>query len=103
MKERGNDQFQGDVTILFVEDDANDVLLVSRALSKCQLPAEAHFVHNPIELRDYLLGAGKFSDRTEYPVPEVIMTDYKFCGGSARDVLQWVQRLDQFKNIPVVV
>jgi len=103
MKEHSRDRTSGGVTLLFVEDDLNDVILLARALSKSALPASAQFVQNPIELREYLLGRGKFSDRTRYPVPKVILTDYRLCGGSAAEVVQWVRCSEQFRNIPVIV
>ncbi|MBA4148820.1 MAG: hypothetical protein H0X66_11960 [Verrucomicrobia bacterium] len=103
MKETSSDQQLADVTILFVEDDANDIILLSRALSKGDLPAMIQFVQNPSELREYLLGSGKFSDRTLYPVPKIIMTNYRLGDGSATDVIRWVRCSEQFKNIPVVI
>ena len=103
LKERSNDRTTADVTFLFVEDDINDVILLTRALSKSDLPASAQFVQNPLELRDYLLGRGKFSDRDLYPVPKVILTDYRLCGASAAEVVQWVRCTEQFRDIPVVV
>lgn len=103
MKEMSNDQRTADVTILFVEDDSNDILLLSRALSRSHLPAVAQFVRNSFEFQDYLLGKGKFSDRILYPVPKLIVTDHRLCGESAAEIIHWVRCSEQFRSIPVVV
>ena len=102
MKERSEDHLAYP-TFLFVENDVNDVLLVSRAFSKCGIPGLPRFVEDASELRAYLLGAGKYSDREQYPLPKLIMTDYRIAGGSAREIIQCVRCDANFKNVPVIV
>jgi len=50
-------------TILLVEDDPNDVLLIKRAFTKANISNPIQIVSDGEEAMDYLAGEGSYSDR----------------------------------------
>ena len=90
-------------TILLVEDNATDALMVQRAFKK------AHLV-NPIQVVDdgdkavaYLGGAGIYADREKYPLPVLLLLDLKLPRRSGLEVLEWLRQQPGLRRLPVVV
>src|SRR5262245_27704643 len=91
------------VTILFVDDDPNDMLLVQRALKKAGLFYPLIHRRDGEEAIDYLSGKPPYSDRAKHPMPTLILLDIKMPKLSGFDVLTWMQRQPGISNIPVVI
>jgi len=89
--------------ILLVEDNPDDVFLFTRALSKARRPHPLHVVSSGREAIDYLSGAGKYSDRNAFPLPDLIMLDLKMPIVSGFDVLKWIRTDGMARLIPVIV
>jgi DNA-binding response OmpR family regulator len=51
----------------------------------------------------YLKGVGIYSDRTHYPLPELIIIDLALPDGSGMAVLGWIRRQEEFNNVPVII
>lgn len=90
-------------TILLVEDNEDDVFLMQRAL-------KAAGIRNPLQLAsdgamalDYLSGAGKFSDRSLFPLPEIIFLDLKLPVKNGFEVLSWIRNQAELEGLPVVI
>ncbi len=90
-------------TILLVEDDQNDRLLVKRAFKKARLSNPLSIVTDGVEAINYLSGDDKYSDREEYPLPMLILLDLKLPRKSGLDVLEWLKNQETLKRIPVVI
>jgi len=89
-------------TLLWVEDDPNDILLGQRAMAKVGLEAP-QLVRDGQEAIDYLAGEGKFQDRSQHPCPSVILLDLKLPKLSGFEVLRWLREQPVLRRIPVVV
>jgi len=89
--------------LLVVEDDANDALLIRRALSNSGIPNPRHFVESGEQAINYLLGVGPYSDRRKYPLPALMLLDLKLPGIDGFEVLKWVRANSHFKSLRVVV
>ncbi|HLY76215.1 MAG TPA: response regulator [Planctomycetota bacterium] len=89
-------------TILWVEDDADDVLLITRAIQKAGL-AQPALARDGREAVDYLSGSGKYADRNAFPFPSIILLDLKLPKMSGFEVLQWIRQHPNFCRIPVIM
>ncbi|NOX20755.1 MAG: response regulator [Nitrospirae bacterium] len=92
-----------DLTILLVEDDPNDVILIKRAFQKNGLINPIKVVSNGEEAIQYLEGKGPFSDRARYPIPILILLDLKMPKMSGFEFLKWVRAHPKYKKIIVVI
>ncbi len=90
-------------TILLVEDDPNDVLLIQRAFRKANLANAVQVVGDGEAAIVYLAGEGPYADRERYPLPMLILLDLKLPRKSGLEVLIWLRRRPELKHLPVVV
>src|SRR5689334_8489245 len=61
--------------VLMVDDSEDDCLLLKMAMGQAQ---RLHFigsVSDGEEVVDYLNGSGKYADREQYPVPDMLLLD----------------------------
>lgn len=89
-------------TILLVEDDINDVTLFQRAYRKCELANPLQIVGDGEAAQDYLAGSGKYADRLAYPIPALVLLDFKLPRKSGLEVLEWMRSQNDLKRLPVV-
>src|SRR5262249_34865557 len=51
----------------------------------------------------YLQGDGQFSDRSEYPLPQLLLLDLKMPRLNGIQVLKWIRAQPQLRQLPVIV
>ncbi len=90
-------------TLLLVEDKANDVLLIRRALGKAGIANPLQVVGDGDQAVAYLAGDGPFADRERFPLPGVVLLDLNLPGTDGREVLAEVKADPDLRRIPVVV
>ncbi len=90
-------------SILVAEDDESDVLLYQRAFKRDGIVNPIRYVANGQEVFDYLNGVNKFSDRSLYPLPGLILLDIKMPRVGGFDVLRWMGAHHRFSTIPVIM
>src|SRR5688572_18298325 len=90
-------------TILHVEDDPNDVLLVQRALRKTNSSSNIQSVSDGDRALAYLAGAGGYADREKFPLPKLVLLDLKMPRKSGFEVLAWIRKQPALKRVLVVV
>lgn len=90
-------------TILHVEDDANDVILIGRAFRKANISSAVEVAYDGEQAVAYLSGQPPFADRTRYPVPSLVLLDLKLPRKSGLDVLAWIRGNPELKRLPVVI
>jgi CheY-like chemotaxis protein len=90
-------------TILLVEDDPNDTLLLERTISRFNVGRSLQVVPNGEMAIAYLDGQSEFEDRERYPVPTLLFLDLKLPGLSGFEVLTWVRRQPRLSKMQVVV
>jgi len=89
--------------ILLVEDDADDVFLMERALSKAHLDVAVHVVVNGEEATNHLAGNGKYADRVTYPLPDCVFLDLKLPFINGFELLEWMQSQPTLSAVTVIV
>jgi CheY-like chemotaxis protein len=90
-------------SILLVDDDENDVLVMSMALKNAGLSCPILAASDGREAQDYLSGAGKFADRREYPLPYLLLLDLKLPRIMGLEVLKWLRERPEFDSTIVLV
>jgi CheY-like chemotaxis protein len=91
------------LTILHIEDDLNDVLLIARAFRKTESVAQLQVVNDGEQAVQYLSGANSFAQRDKFPVPSLVLLDLKLPRKSGIEVLEWIRAQPGLKRIPVVM
>src|SRR5439155_13492332 len=90
-------------TILMVEDDPNDALLIQRALQKAGLRHPLKLVRDGDQAIAYLSGQGIYEDRQRYPLPFLVLLDLRMPGTDGFEVLQWARQEPALKRLLIVV
>jgi DNA-binding response OmpR family regulator len=90
-------------TILHVEDDENDRLLLAIAHQRANVPAHLIGVGDGEQAIAYLQGDGVYSDRNRAPLPNLVLLDLKLPLKSGFDVLAWIRGRDILKDLPVII
>lgn len=90
-------------TILLVEDNRNDILLVQRAFRKANLAHSIQVIEDGDSAVLYLAGGDPYTDRDQYPLPALILLDLKLPRRSGLEVLAWLKQQPDLKRLPVVV
>src|ERR1700756_4785455 len=90
-------------TILLVEDNPVDVLLMRRALTKLDAGSLLYTVSDGQAAIDYLSGQGLFNDRSSYPLPYVMVLDLKLPRKNGFEVLNWLRTSSLYPHLPVVI
>jgi len=89
--------------ILLVEDNRMDIELTLDAFSQARMKNNVEVVRNGQEAMDYLLGKGKYENRTEYPMPDIILLDLKMPGIDGHEVFRRVKSTPKIRRIPVII
>ena len=76
---------------MVVEDDENDAIFLRMGFKKAGLSCALHVAQDGRQAIDYLEGKGAFSNRTEFPLPYLILLDLKLPHVMGLDVLKWIR------------
>jgi CheY-like chemotaxis protein len=94
-----NEQF----TILVVEDNTEEVILLRKAFENAGMQLAVQFVVNGEEAIDYLSGTDKFRNRISFPEPDLVIMDLKMPRKGGFEVLEWFRNLQESALIPIIV
>jgi CheY-like chemotaxis protein len=89
--------------ILLVEDDENDVLVMTMALEKVGLTCPVCVARDGREALDFLSGTGEFADRQAYPLPYLVLLDLKLPQVMGMEVLKWLRKRPEFDSTIVLI
>lgn len=90
-------------TILVVDDDPNDLLLIQSAFRAAGVTSGIQTASSGDEAVAYLLGEGRFSDRGTHVYPDFVITDLKMPNGDGFAVLEHFKRNPDWAVIPTVI
>ena len=89
--------------ILLAEDREDDILLIRRAFKMAFLDNPLQVVRDGEECIAYLSGTGKFSNRAEYPLPDLLLLDLKMPRMDGFEVLSWVRQHPTLSSLRTIV
>lgn len=89
--------------ILVVEDNEDDVFILNYAFKEANLKNPLHIASDGQEAVEFLAGEGKFSDRTQFPFPTLVLLDLKLPLKSGLEVLEWIQGQPFRSELNVIV
>jgi CheY-like chemotaxis protein len=90
-------------TILLIEDSEDDAALMQRALRKSSITDCVHIAKSGKEAIEYLKGVGPFSNRQEFPLPQLILLDLQMPEMHGLKVLEWIRAQPEFRSTVVIV
>jgi CheY-like chemotaxis protein len=90
-------------TILLVEDEENDAMLLKMAFKENNILNPLHWVKDGLEAIAYLNGEGVYANHALYPFPEVLIVDLKMPRMSGLELLQWIRDHPYYKVIPTII
>lgn len=88
-----------DTHYLIAEDDESTQLLIKRAFKKLELPAPLNFVWDGTEAIEYLSGAGRYQDRSQFPLPCLMLLDQRMPRASGLEVLSWMRQPERPREV----
>jgi CheY-like chemotaxis protein len=89
--------------ILLAEDDEADILLVQNVFKAIGILNPLHVVRDGDEAIAYLKGEGQYANRSEYPLPSLLLLDLKMPRTNGFEVLQWIRSEPNLKALRVIV
>lgn len=89
--------------ILLVEDDKMDIELTLDAFQEVRFKNSIQVAKDGQQALDYLFGREDYADRTQYPLPHLVLLDLKMPGVDGFEVLRQVKAVPILKRIPVII
>jgi CheY-like chemotaxis protein len=90
-------------SILLVEDNPMDVELIIDAFKEARLRNKIQVARGGKEALEFLFGDGKYADRNQYPLPDIVLLDLKMPGIDGHEVLRRIKGTDKLKRLPVII
>ena len=91
------------MTILIVDDDTEDRMMMADAFAESHIANPLRFVENGEQLMDYLYQRGVYADPASAPRPGLIILDLNMPKKDGRKALQEIKSDPRLRHIPVVV
>lgn len=82
---------RSDQVVLYAEDDESDAFLFKHAFAKAGIAHRLIIVRDGSTAIEYLEGTGPYADRTQHPLPSLVLLDLNMPGLSGLDVLKWIR------------
>lgn len=97
------ESFDKEPRILLVEDDRAEREKTLEALRRYGLGYEVRVVSGGHEALDYLLGRGRFHERSRNPLPDLVLLDMSLAPMDGLRVLKQIREHERLRTMPVVI
>jgi len=89
--------------VLLADDNADDVLALRHALRRAGIDVPLQVVEDGEEAIAYLRGVGKFSNRAEFPLPDLLLLDLRMPKLDGFEVLEWLRQQPSLAPLRTIV
>ena len=90
--------------VLYAEDEEDDVFLLRHAFQEASIPNPIVTLPDGEAAIDYLGGRGNFTDRSEHPLPILLLLDINMPLVSGLEVLEWIRAQDSsLRELPALI
>jgi CheY-like chemotaxis protein len=93
----------GQPVVLVAEDSDEDLFMLRRAFRQLGFNTPVQYVRDGEEAIAYLAGKGRFANREEYPLPDLLLLDLKMPRKNGFEVLGWLQAQPTLSHLRTVV
>jgi CheY-like chemotaxis protein len=94
---------QNPKVVLVVEDNPDDVSLVEIGVRNAECPFDVRFVRDGEQALAYLGGTSGYSDRSEHPLPDLVVLDLQMPERDGFEVWRWIGTRPQLDRLQVIV
>ena len=91
------------VSVLVVEDDADDYDFLKAILKSCCEKASIQWVQDGEQAVDYLFQKGEYQDETRYPVPDLVFLDIRLPKKNGLEVAKIIKEDPRLKRLPTIM
>ena len=91
------------ITILYVEDEESDIVLLQHVLAKTGIGNPLQTVKDGREAKNYLAGNPPYDQRAQHPMPGLVLLDLNLPYWSGLELLQWVRQQPHLKRLPILI
>ena len=92
-----------EVSILVVEDDADDYDFLKAILKNCSEKTSIQWVQDGEQAVDYLFHKGEYQDETRYPVPDLVFLDIRLPKKNGLEVAKIIKEDPRLKKLPTIM
>jgi len=94
---------KGEVSVLVVEDDADDYSLLEDAVRSSCDKALIKWVQDGDEAIDYLFRKGEYQDATRHPAPDLIFLDIRVPKRNGLEIAKIIKADPDLKKVPTIM
>ena len=92
-----------EVSILVVEDDADDYDFLRAILKSCCEKTSIQWVQDGEQAVDYLFHKGEYQDEARYPAPDLVFLDIRLPKKSGLEVAKIIKKDPRLKKLPTIM
>jgi CheY-like chemotaxis protein len=90
-------------SILYVEDRDEDVILLKYAFKRADIQNPVEIASDGQKAIDYLAGSGRYADRSQFPLPCMVLLDLQLPYIMGLEVLEWIRQQPALKALIVII
>ena len=91
------------VSVLVMEDDADDYSLLEDAVKFYCEKASIQWVRDGEEALDYLFQRGEYQDETRYPKPDLVFLDIRVPKKNGLEIAKIIKEDPYLKKVPIIM
>lgn len=89
--------------ILIVDDDPDDIHMCQLAFRRAKLDVDVRVAQTARAGVDWLTGNTPFNNRQLFPVPDIVISDFKTPDHGGLHLLGWVRKSVAYAKMPVII